>query len=93
MNAKQRHTGRGVPGRRPAGRGAAARRTDQRLEAVLARLEATERRQQLLEGTVSGLARELGASIAGSCGRCERSYLLVRSDALYCPACGYRRAL
>ncbi|MFC7231979.1 hypothetical protein ACFQMM_12230 [Saliphagus sp. GCM10025308] len=60
---------------------------------MIARLEATERRQRLLEGTVSGLARELGASIAGSCGRCERSYLLVHSDALYCPACGYKRAL
>ncbi|UTF54372.1 hypothetical protein [Natronosalvus rutilus] len=93
MDTRQRHTRRGVPGRKPAGRDAAARRTDQRLEAVIARLEATERRQRLLEGTVSGLARELGASIAGSCGRCEQSYFLVRSDALYCPACGYRRAL
>ncbi|WP_312910939.1 hypothetical protein [Natronosalvus caseinilyticus] len=92
MDTRQRHTRRGVPGQKPAGR-SPARRTDQRLEAVLARLDATERRQRLLEGTVSGLAREQGASIAGSCGRCERSYLLVRSDALYCPACGYRRAL
>ncbi|MFP8957394.1 hypothetical protein ACLI4Y_11735 [Natrialbaceae archaeon A-CW3] len=67
--------------------------TQRDLEALRTRLEATERRQQRLLNTVAGLARASGVSVGSPCNRCDRSHLLVTTNAIHCPSCGYARPL
>lgn len=62
-------------------------------DSVRARLEAVEHEQQLLRNTLVGLARDRGVSVGAACDECNRAYLLVSQGCMYCPACGYSRAI
>lgn len=64
-----------------------------RLETLTARLEAAETRQQQLERTVAGLARETGLSVGSTCTHCDRSSILMKSGFMYCPECGYKQSI
>ncbi|WP_187432870.1 hypothetical protein [Natronococcus pandeyae] len=64
-----------------------------RLETLATRLEAAETRQQQLERTVAGLARESGLSVGSPCTRCDRSNILMKSGFMYCPECGYKQSI
>ncbi|ELY63674.1 hypothetical protein [Natronobacterium gregoryi] len=57
------------------------------------RLDTLEREQQLLRNTLSGVAQEQGVSVAGECGKCNRSYLLISQGRMHCPTCGYGRSI
>ena len=63
------------------------------LAALTERLDVIERQQHQLKRTVRAIARETGVSIGPPCTRCQQCHLLVRSGALYCPACGYQEPL
>lgn len=59
-------------------------------ERLLDRLEQTERRLLQVENALKGVAHVSNLSVAGPCGECTRSLLLVKQELVYCPACGYQ---
>ena len=68
-------------------------RTTAQLAVLADRLKATEQRQQHLQNTLAGLAREVGVSVGCVCGHCDESHTLIKDGTMYCPRCGYRRSV
>lgn len=63
------------------------------LEGLRRRTAAVEHQQLLLRNTLDGLARESNVSVGCPCTSCDRSYVLIKSGMMYCPACGDRTSL
>ncbi|AEH35340.1 hypothetical protein [Halopiger xanaduensis] len=69
------------------------RETAAAIDALGARVTRLEREQRLLRTTTCAIAREAGVTIGGPCSRCGRSYVLVASNTMRCPACGDGRSM
>ncbi|WP_459810085.1 hypothetical protein [Halopiger thermotolerans] len=69
------------------------RETTAAIDTLRARVTALEREQRLLQTATCALAREVGVTIGGPCSRCGRSYVLVTTDTMHCPACGDGRSI
>lgn len=70
------------------------RRLAHQYDQLRERIAETELRVEQLQNTLGAVAKEVGdVSVTHPCRRCERCFVLVRDDRLFCPECGYHRSV